>query len=43
MLDKIPEHEREIKVMTELAELNHPNSMGDYGYEKNWTGLYFFV
>ena len=43
MLDKIPEHEREIKVMAELAELNHPNIMGYYGYEKNETGLYFFV
>jgi hypothetical protein len=29
--------------MTELAELNHPNIMGYYGYEKNETGLYFFV
>lgn len=43
MLDKIPEHEREINVMSELAKLNHPNIMGYYGYEKNEKGLFFFV
>jgi serine/threonine protein kinase len=43
MLDKIPEHEREIQVMAELAKVTHPNIMGYYGYEKNETGLYFFV
>ncbi len=29
--------------MAELAKINHPNIMGYYGYEKNETGLYFFV
>ncbi len=43
MLDKIPEHEREIQVMAELAKINHPNIMGYYGYEKNEIGLFFFV
>lgn len=43
MLDKIPEHEREINVMAELAKINHPNIMGYYGYEKNESGLYFFI
>jgi protein-serine/threonine kinase len=43
MLDKIPEHEREIQVMAELAKINHPNIMGYYGYEKNEVGLFFFV
>lgn len=43
MLDKVPEHEREIQVMAELAKINHPNIMGYYGYEKNEIGLFFFV
>jgi hypothetical protein len=29
--------------MAELAKVTHPNIMGYYGYEKNETGLYFFV
>ena len=43
MLDKIPEHEREINVMAELAKVVHPNIMGYYGYKKDESGLYFFV
>ena len=43
MLEKIPEHEREINVMTELAKVNHPNIMGYYDYKKDESGLYFFV
>lgn len=43
MLEKIPEHEREITVMAELAKVTHPNIMGYYGYKKDESGLYFFV
>lgn len=43
MLEKIPEHEREMNVMAELAKVNHPNIMGYYGYKKDESGLYFFV
>jgi protein-serine/threonine kinase len=43
MLNKIPEHEREIQIMAELAKITHPNIMGYYGYEKNEKGLFFFI
>lgn len=43
MLEKIPEHEREMTVMAELAKVTHPHIMGYYGYKKDESGLYFFV
>jgi protein-serine/threonine kinase len=43
MLEKIPEHEREIQVMAELSKITHAHIMGYYGYEKNEIGLFFFV
>lgn len=35
MLEKIPEHERQINVMAQLAKVSHPNIMGYYGYKKD--------
>lgn len=31
-LKKNPKYEREIEVMSKLAEIDHPNIMGFYGY-----------